>query len=261
MEVIRTGNTTERFVRNGIFTVMVVGFAAYCFYDWKIGYPNANLKQFVQDLPPQDQSGVEINPKVTTALAQQFKKGDTLEQIEAELGPPTWIGPRQDGLLKAIWIGPGIGIRVFLGASGKQVSFIQFQDSKYTETDLRTQMMMGIGLGALGIVLVGRMIYMFIEGAVLSDAGLKMTGKPLIPFNAMTELAASDYKVKGRVKLGYSLGSAARAVNGHVVLDDYKLREFKPIVTAICERTGFENPITSEKQSSESTDPQPPAQT
>lgn len=250
MEVIRTGNTTERLVRNGIFTLMVVGFAAYCFYDWKIGYPGANLKQAVQDLPPEEQAAATINPRVTTESARQFQKGDALEVIEAELGPPSWKGAAHERL-EAVWIGPGISMQVVLGASGRRVAQIQLKSAKHTETDLRTQMLMGMGLGVLGIFLVVRMIYMFIEGAVLSEAGLKMTGKPLILFDAMNEWDASDYNVKGRIRLGYALNGAV----GHVVLDDYKLREFKRVVATICERKGFVNPITSSDEPASDSDP------
>lgn len=257
MEAIRTGNTTERLVRNGIFTVMVVVFGAYFYYDGTVGYPKDNLKQSVQDLPPEAQSDATINPKVTAAAAQQFEQGGDLKTIEAELGPPTWKGPRANGRLIATWIGPAITMQVFLGAGGERVTNIQLKGAKHSETDLRTQVILGIVLSALGLILVARMVYMFVEGAVLSDAGLKMTAKPLIPFDAMNDWDVSDFSVKGRIKLGYSLNGA----DGRVVLDDYKLRAFKPIVTAICERTGFANPITTQTQSSEPAGSSPSEQT
>jgi len=226
-------------VRNGIFTVMVVGFAGYCFYDWKVGYPQENLAQAVQDLPPEQQSAVTVNPKVTAQLASRFSEGDTLADVEAAIGPPTYEGPRPNGLLRALWFGPAVTMHALLDATGHRITQLRFQNAKHTETDLTTQWIMGTGLGALGIVLLIRWLMMLAQRTQLSADGLKVPGTRLIPFEAMTDWDTSDYKVKGRIKLGYDLDGQT----GQVILDDYKIREFNPIVARICERKGFDNPL------------------
>lgn len=243
MDPIRSGNTNERIIRNGIFTLMVVGFAAYCFYDWKIGYPAANLKQAVQDLPAELQDQATINPKVTSEFAAGIDKGETFEDVEAQIGPPIWTGRRPNGNLKAIWIGAGGSMHIFLGPSGKYISQIRFQESKYSEFDLKVQLIMGVVLGALGIFLLVRLVQMLTARTMLSDEGLKLPGKQTIPFDAMTEWDITDYKLKGRITLGYNQDGQT----GQVILDDYKIKDFKTIVAIICERKGFENPVDSQQ--------------
>lgn len=253
MQPIRTGNTVERLVRNGIFTALVLGFAAYCFYDWKIGYPKDNLRQAVQVLPPEGQKAAQINPLVTTDTVMQFKKGDRLKDIEAILGEPAWEWQDKDNQYKAVWFGPAITFTVMYHPSTRTVHRMSPpQEASHTEFDLKLQAGMGFVLGALGLVLLGRYIFMLVSRAELSDAGLKLTCKPLATFDNMTDWNTSEYRVKGRIKLTYNHNGRSCTA----VLDDYKHRAFGEIVSAICDRKGFENPIKGQNSDADSPAPQ-----
>lgn len=251
MQPIRTGNTVERLVRNGIFTVLVLGFATYCFYDWKIGYPRDNLRQAVQILPPDVQKSAQINPLVVTDNLAQFTKGDRLKDIEAVLGPPAWEWQDKDNQHKAAWFGPAITFTAMFHPSTRTVHRTHVQEANHTEFDLKLQAGMGFVLGALGLVLLGRYVFMLVSRAELSEAGLKLTCKPLATFDAMNEWNTSEYRDKGRITVGFSHNGR----KSKVVLDDYKHRAFAEIVAAICERKGFENPVKGQQGSTESPAP------
>ncbi len=244
MEPIKTVSTRERIIRNGIMTLMVLGFGAYSIYDGYIGYPNLNLKAAKLSMPLEHRGLARINPKVLqdaviAADGPAFKRGDRLADLEERLGAPSWKGKVETGENVAFWFGPGGALLVTHSTSGVLTENVEWHKGKKTELDMTIQKIMGFVLTPLGLILVLRLIAMSVRGATLSDSGLQPSGRPLIPFDAMKGWDTTDYRDKGRIQLTYDSG------NGDCVytLDDYKLAAFPLIVAEICNRRGFDNPV------------------
>lgn len=241
MEPIKTVSTLERIVRNGIVTVMVIGFAGYCFYDGYIGYPLENLEQARQQLPPELQASATINPRVSEKVAQTFKTGIGLDVVIEAFGPPNWQGKynmRQD---KAVWFGRSGSFAVHVNSLGF-TKLVEWKSGEHTETDLRLQKRMGLILTPLGLFMLFRLIAMSLRGATLSDAGLKPSGRELITFDAMTGWNSEQYADRGQITLEYESSNG----KSNYLLDDYKLAAFKTIVNELSKRKGFDNPLESE---------------
>jgi hypothetical protein len=264
MKPIKTASTLERIIRNGIMTVMVVVFAALSFYDGYVGYPKKNLAQAKVELPADQQNLARINPRVISDNLVDIKLGGKLSDVEELLGPPAWSGSigsntggPTGGPTKSVWFGPGGTLLILSDVRGNLVSQPEWKKGKHSEVDLFIQKVMGLVLAPFGLVLLIRWLLMMVRGAELSDAGLKLSGAPLIPFDAMTGLDASEYKDKGRVHLVCDLGKGESTY----ILDDYKLRAFPAIVAEICARKGFEDPTKKDDASPDeaASDAGPPA--
>jgi len=239
MQTITTRSTNERIIRNGLVTLMLLGYSGWSFYDGYIGYPEDNLRHARGELPPEFQAGATINPAITKAAIPQIKRGQQLRDAEAKLGPPAWKGKASDEFNKAVWFGPGGTLILRFNDVEIIISDMLWKDHKHIEKDLFIQKLMGIGTGALGLYALARVLVMLFARVKLSDAGLTMASGRLIPFDAMTGWDPADYRDKGRITLTYQTDGR----EGAYVLDDYKLAAFKPMVAEICARKGFANPL------------------
>jgi hypothetical protein len=240
MQPIKTANTLERIIRNGIMTVMVLGFGVYFLYDAYIGYPAQNLRALRQELPPEQQEAAVISPAVRAGDVGRFSAGSRLEVAEEQLGPPAWKGPSEvRGGHKAVWFGPGGCLIIPYAAAGVITDEPTWRDGPKTETDLFVQHVLGVILTPLGVLLVLRLLAMPFVGVTLSDAGLKPTGRSLIPYEAMVDWDTREFKEKRRITLHYTQAGKPRLF----VLDEYRLAAFKLIVEEIARRKGFPNPL------------------
>lgn len=244
MEPLKTGSTLERIIRHGIFTVILVFYSAWLFYDGYYRYPADNLEDAKQYVPAEVQDEVTLNPRVVRKRVQHFQKGDRLSDVEQELGSPAWtsrvdLGNRQTNA-QAFWFGPGGTFIVQYDSYGTlREDPGGLRPAKHSELDLVFQKVTGVITGVLGLYLIVHMVGILIRRAVLSEAGLKHRGHPLIPFEAMTGWDPGQYRDRGWIRLHYNVDGR----EGTVVLDDYKLKAFPAIVAEICRRKGFENPL------------------
>ena len=95
---------------------------------------------------------------------------------------------------------------------------------------------MAVGLTAVSLpVLLYYLVRVLGFRCVLSEAGLKHPGHPLIPFEAMESLV---YYKPERYDLTYTLNGRTRPVR----LDEYKIRALGDIMAEICRRKGFAKP-------------------
>ncbi len=220
---------------------MTLGFAAYSFYDGYIGYPNENLEQTREQLPPDLQATATINPSVNETVATTFKRGGSLKDIVKAFGPPSWQGDYKKKQDKAVWFGRA-GVLVVQFDRLEMIRQIEWKDGSHKETDLRLQKMMGLALSPLGLFMLFRLIVMCTRGATFSDQGLKPSGRALIPFDAMTGWNTEQYADRGQITLEYDSPTGKETY----LLDDYKLAAFKTIVSEISKRKGFDNPLEAE---------------
>ncbi|MHC4235174.1 MAG: hypothetical protein ACYSUQ_08670 [Planctomycetota bacterium] len=250
MDPIRSGTTTERIVRTGILTVVLLTYALWCFWDGYHAWPRKNLEQLVQALTPvpAPENYPEIDPQITgdrvEPLHEQLRTGQLLTEadVQLKLGEPAVR--EQD---KTYYFGSGGMVKVEWRQG--RVSKIRWEDKGLkTDGDLLVQKIMGLVIGLLGLAMTAQLIRALMTRAELSDAGLKVNsqgglrfgGSPLVPFEAMTGLGQQDYKKKGWVEVEYKLSDGTE---GSVSLNDYVHKAFPKIVTEICRRRVFDNPV------------------
>lgn len=240
MILIRSGTTTGRIVRAALTAALTGSLAVAFLYDGYIGYPRKNALRLAKSLGLQTDSTLVINGELTAAEAQRVKQrvnpGDPLAVVEAILGEPSL---RHQGY--AYYLGPGGSLRVQL--LGERVLGLEWTAGPKSELDLRWQLWIGYGLSALGLVLAVRLVRVATTRVNLTATGLKLPGRLCIPFEAMTGFNGERYTDTGWVELEYT----ARGVPRRAKLDSYVVRAFQPIVTAICERKGFPNPLSPSK--------------
>ena len=254
MEPITSGSTTERIVRTSLVTLLAIGAALYCFYDGYVRYPMKNLRRAVQELDPQPEVLQElIIPEINADTAGTVSTGVFLRDMIARFGEPGWRVERisykrdENGALteeideiirQARFFGPAGQIILDLDPADR-VKHVRYERAMlHGETDLFTQKAMGIGVSFVALLLVLQWFRVMVAKAALTNEGIKLTVRPLVPFDAMTALRAEHYGKKGWVDLDYELDGRA----GTLRLDDYKIKAFPEIIAEICRRKGFEDP-------------------
>jgi hypothetical protein len=240
MQPIVSGTTTERIVRTSIVTVMFLGFSAYSFYDGYVGYPRQNVvarlkTEFSAEpshaLPPISEAAVE-------GAETEIELGRPVESLKDQFGVEPLKHVDATTSAESYYIfGPGGQIRV--STARGQVTKAEFlKGPKHSEADLLTQKFMGIAVGLVGLVMFIHWLRVVLTRAELNEQGLKVRGKPLVPFDAMKAFHSDDFRKKGWMDLEYDLNGTT----GRVRLDDYVLKQFNPILDAICARTGLPDP-------------------
>ncbi len=255
MEPIRSGTTTERVVRSGILTAVLLIYSAWSFVDAYHRYPRGNLRGLVQNLlPSPDPDTIEINPNVTRATLQAIEVGQPLSEVRASLGEPNEVQGKT-----SYYFGPGGMGKVI--SDGAKVVRVSWRPGDHDDADLFMQKLIGCLVGFLGLAMVLQLIRVVTTRIELSEAGLKVNsqgglrfgGSPLIPFAALTALGSQDFKKKGWVEIEYTLSDGT---DGVVSLNDYVHKAFREVVTEICDRRNFDNPLGVEDKADETAPPE-----
>jgi hypothetical protein len=246
MTPIVSGTTVDRIVRTCAITVMVVLFCGWFLYDGHAAWPRENLEKAVQALEPVPDELPEMNDAVTPAASEALleeleqKRGTserlTRGDIEERFGPPGWE-QREDGTVEWYYFG-GAGV-LRLQLRGEVMADGTFVNGYHDHVELMTQLIFGYALLPFAAIMLIQVVRVLRTRVVLSDEGLRMGRRPTIPFEAMTGLDASAYQAKGYMVLKYQEHRSERRVR----LDSYVIREFSSIVSQICRRRGFENPL------------------
>lgn len=239
MTTILTTTTTERILRTLGLTALFGVFSGWFLYDAYVGYPRHNLEKMIESLNPVPQSLPAVDERITadafnawvTTVGDLKKARLTRKDIVDKLGPPGWENPAKDEMR---YFGRGGSVRVLL--AGDLVKDGGFDVAEHNDVDLAWQKILGFMLLPVGVGMVFQLVRVLTTRVELSDAGLKVRGRPTIPFEAMTGIDISRYAKKGFVDLSYSQDGAAKKVR----LDDYVIREFKPIIEEISRRQGFD---------------------
>ena len=235
MPTITSGTTTERIVRNALVMLLVDGFTVAYVWDGYVGYARQNAAELARVVGMGTASSLASNPRMTTAegrrIAAETQPGAKLDDITSALGAPTVTKDEE-----VYFLGPGGWLRLRL-EKGAIVSAV-WTDGKRSESDQKWQRGIGFVLAIVGVVLTVQLARVVSTRATLSDAGLQVSGRPLIPFEAMTGLRVPGGGKGGRVELEYSLDGR----RGVIHLDEYVFREAPAIAAAIRERKAFPGP-------------------
>lgn len=261
MEPIRSGTTTERLVRTAILTLLMVGYSAWSFVDGYHTYPRKNVVQLMQNLSPVPETPPAINRQVTQAAVESLADKSEAEVL-AVLGQPAAVSPIKDEVGRSLgqlnhYFGPGGMAQVRIRDGMVTKNGLLWQSGSKNESDLFFQFAIGGVIGVLGSIMILQFLRVLTTRIELSDQGLKVKGQggwrfggsPLIPFEAMTGLGDPQNRFADRrgdfVELEYTLPDGS---SGQVRLNNYVHAAFSDVVTEICRRKGFDNPLERHDQ-------------
>lgn len=231
MTPINSRSSTERIVRSLLLSLMVDVFAVYFLYDGYVGYPQKNAVQFANLFGQSAAHAPSPSPQVTAdrgrRMAQSMRVGEPLDKVSTDLGPPA---VRQADA--AYFLGPGGWLKVDI--EGDRVRSAKWFDAPHTESDQSIQRMIGWILVIVGFAATLNFARVLATRAQLTDAGLQVTGRPLVPFESMTALRSST-SAAGVSELDYSHDGQKVTVR----LDPYLYKDAAAIAQAIAERKGF----------------------
>ena len=235
MHPVRSGTTTERIFRTGLLAAIVTAFAIAFLWDGHVGYVRKNARALAESLGLTPDQAPTVNPQLTAAEARRIMNeiGEWAprEEILSWLGDPPLRHKNE-----LYYPGPGGHIRFQL--KGGRVAKMGWTWGEHSETDLRWQRWIGYFLSAASVVLALHFLRVLTTRVSLTDAGLKLRGRPLVPFDAITALRTGETSAPDSVTLEYVLGGRTRVVR----LDSYVMKELSAILDGICERAGFPHP-------------------
>ena len=198
-------------------------------YDGWVGYPRQNRQEYSEQFPSRpNPETIKVQADVTPELAAQLGANGAAAEAEKRLGPPALKTE-----LDSRWYGPAGTLIV--PASGPAA----FKPAKRTATDLLVQRAIGVGLLLAFLVAAVQMLRLRSKRYLLDERGLTVPGTGTIAWAAMSKLDGEQVEEKGWVLLHYNGDGAPRTLR----LDSFEIAEFGPMIDAICEHKGFENPL------------------
>ncbi len=243
MPSIESKSTTERFVRSSLMAFMICGFSLYSFYDGYIGYPKENVEKALEKLGyEKPYPEIEISQSLTkeNVTAMEISVAMTLEELTNTVG----VSPLRTEDSEAVYYFARGGVLEIKPSRTGRVRESRWIDAPHSETSLLFQKIMGFGLAPLGLWALIHLIRVVTFSANLNTDGLKVSGKPRIPFSAMKRFDGSSYKRKGWVDLVYETDGMEQKVR----LDEYHIKHLKAMINAICAETGLATPLPNEDE-------------
>jgi hypothetical protein len=236
MTPILSGTSGERLLRNGLLTLLITVFSVWYLYDGFVGYPQENRAELLQLLGLTGSEPPAIDAEVTAKAAQAY-----LTSLKSAKEPPLpeqhWGPPSLQHERDVYYLGPGGYLR--LTVEQGQVTDGSWNKAAHSETDLRWQKYIGIVLSAVALGLIIRFAFIATTRVALAEDGLKLRGRPLIPWESMISLKAVVDHESESVELTY--GSDKRSSS--VRLNGYTVARLPEIVAEICAQKGFGNPM------------------
>jgi hypothetical protein len=239
MTPIISPTTNERIIRTLGITAMFAVFSGLFLYDGYVGYPNKNIAKAVESLDPVPSELPAINPAVTyqsteSFVGEDFAEAKSRQDLEDVFGAPGWVN---SDATESYYFGPGGVLRLEL--DGDLVRLVEYVPGEKDDVDLSIQKWLGFVLAPFALLMLLQIVRVLMTRVELSDDGLKLRGRKVVGFDAMRSLDATQFRKKGFVDLSYDDNGSSKTVR----LDDYVVREFRPIVEEICRRCGFDSPI------------------
>ncbi len=232
-----------------IYAVAFLAFAAFFFYDGAYRYQAKNLDKAMADL--KTWTDVPENPAEWEATVrrlmerdfsdQDFERlkqsGPSREKIRATLGEPL---PRKRGTIAdnvELYVTRYGLAKVEMDPLGRvNPSKMAFQKWQYSKSEIQGQFYWAIIPLALALVFFWKGFQAARLHATIDEEGMTY-GKLRIPMAAMVSLR--DYSPKGWVDLYYQAGDVQRKLR----IDNQKIAKFNEIITLLCDRRGFDDPV------------------
>jgi hypothetical protein len=111
----------------------------------------------------------------------------------------------------------------------------RWSDGRYNESELKSQRGIGYVIGVIGLVVIAHLVRVLVTRVSLTDEGLKIGRRPVIPFEAIAGLRTLDEAGSDSVTVAFEVEGRP----GTVSLDSYVIKEQRAIVEAIRQRKGF----------------------
>ncbi len=241
MQPIYSGTTRERMVRTAVLMILILGYSAWSLRDGYLTYPRANVVTVLETklgITPPDPLPT-IDPRFTARFDPGISAAEppeTFEEAVSRLGGKPYRPP--SGANEAYYFGPSGYLELLAQKDGKAVAN-WIDGPVHRASDIWWQKLLGFGVCPIGLAFLVQLIRVLKTRVSLTDDGLRLGGKGPIPFDAMTGILADRYRKTGYVDLEYSLGGKPLSAR----LDNYAIKEFRAILTAICEAKGFLNPV------------------
>ncbi len=249
-----SGAASRRMIEDLVIFAVLLAFAGYFFYDWKIGYPEKNRKEAYSKLPV-----ILQDPKVDAKAlydtlsdhpdSDDFdklieQKPTTLEQVKAVLGAPQKT--RTDGDKEFYY---------FLGKTGGAA--IEIRSGRLQplvdQSGNKTGAWQNWGKSANDVLMqfyfafIPLAVSLFFLKSAITAASLKVRmddqtldyGGQKIPLASIK--AIRDYHPKGVANVIYD----ENGVEKKLKLDNHRVKRFAELVAEICRAKGFENPMLS----------------
>lgn len=235
MEMIQSGTTVARILRAALVLAMTGGFAAAFLFDGFFGYPRLNAMALAESLALPLETMPHINAQLTAEMAEAIRSrvgvGDPLTALTDDLGDPD-LHHNKD----VYYLGPGGHLRATVDRG--RIRELGWVGGRKSESELRWQQYLGFALSVVALASLVRLILLLTMRVTISSQGLKLPGRRMIGFDAMTALKSEEKPSFGRLVLEYDVGGGSRTVT----LDRYAIAAWEPIVTALCDRKGFTRP-------------------
>lgn len=265
---IQSGITSWWRNRHLLFLGMLLAFAGWFGYDGFIKYPAENRAWAAQAIGI-SASELQTNPLVTKSTIIEMNKelsGKAMTFEECRVIHEKYLGKAsyQKGD-QSWWVGPAMYLKLDPSYEAPPDSTGQkarWRELVEPEASRREGQILGQKWWSLGIVILAgliglKLLFVMRTKVVLDEVGLQYNSKS-ISWEAMTGLRSDDYERKSWVDLEYTAGDVTRSIR----LDSLHIDKFKEILTAICDRKGFKNPLPEAAakpgaQAEESEPPQP----
>jgi len=240
-----------------VVTLACLAFAAYFFYDGKWGYLKKNRAEAAQRLPALIERSidqVELGDSPTQADFEKLRADVQKVKASGRPATPEQVHQAFGAAVHKRHEGPGRTVEYFVSVYGCATVAIDngrvnpgaLAWTKWNKTKEQIQQQYYWGLIPLLIGLyAGLRAYRAMTLRVVIDEEGMTYAAQRIPFEAMTELR--DYNRKGWVDLYHRTDAGQKRLR----LDNQKVAKFDEITEAICQATGFENPITAYHEKAE----------
>lgn len=223
-----------------IVIVVCVAISAYFLYDAAVGYRAKNVKEARRQLGiPPEQEFAPADPEIPNeSIVEELRKQPPAgpDDLRQRLGAPFSSQREPNGARIDKYVS-------YYGVATVTLRNEQVRDLKWTswgktKVQIEGQYIWAIFPALFGLVGVYKLIKTIGLRAVLDDEGFSV-GDLKIGFGDMTSL--SGYSRKGWVDLNYT----SDGTTGKYRLDNQRIERFDEIVTEICARKSFDNPLMS----------------
>ena len=226
-----------------LIVALCLGLFAYFIYDWQVGYLSRNISEARAELGQllnADPEAVEI-PEPERPTRAEFdalfvdRPGTTRitrEEIRAAFGEPITTRETADGN-QVEYYASHYGMATVTYRGGQPMP--EWRKWFKSKDQIEAQLYWGLIPLAFGIFAAYKLVRALTLRVTVDDAGLRYRSD-LIAFDRMSGLR--DFNPKGWIDLYYRNGKEQK-----LRLDNQKIAQFDAVVDAICQQTGFTNPV------------------